>query len=319
MSNPKNFGELARTLTAYIPLLDAGEARRRINVAYVNEAMGHSWSFLLKRWTLQTEASYAIGTLNVTTGSQSVTLSVDGTWDQMWTNTPSSRKIAIQGRFEPYVITITGTNAGTLADPWIGATQAEASYMMWRDTYPLPIDCGYAKMMALYDPLQRYRIPLKNQATFARWSSQNPQLVTNTCDAIMMADMSTEAPPRPLFTMWPAIGSVRAYHGWYFRCPSFMTADAEFPFWPREYQDMIPVSAAIEHYKTPRFHSPKYLRELMSTYADWYEKAVKDFDGNPAIDSAVEDVFTGRGSRRGTNANWTPNELGFSGTHMTNS
>jgi len=318
MSNPKTRGDLVRSLTAYIPLLDHDEGARRINNAYVNEAMGHSWSFLLKQWTLQTEASYALGTLAVANGSTAVTLS-GGTWVTSWTTSPSMRRIAIQGRFEPYVITITGATTGTLADPWIGEDNAEASYLMWRDTYPLPVDCGYAKVMALYDPLQRFRLELKNQATFLRYRSQQPQLVNNFAEVIMMSDMSAETPPRPLFQMWPNVGTVRAYHGWYFRRPNFMATDAEFPIWPQEFQDIIVLSAAIEHYKTPRFHSPKYLRDLMPAYADMFAKMVKDFDGNPAIDSEIEEVFTGKGSRRGTNAHWQPNVLGFSGTGMTNS
>jgi len=298
--------------------MDAGEARRRINVAYVNEAMGHSWSHLLKRWTLQTEASYATGTLSVTNGSTAVVLSGDGTWVPSWTTAPSMRRVAIQGRFEPYDITITGANSGTLADPWIGDTNTAASYVMWRDTYPLPADCGHAKMMALYDPLARDRLKLLNQATFIRQRSSNPGLVTSYAGILMMVNQTTEAPPRPQFQMWPNVGIVRAYHGWYFRRPDYMPTDATYPDWPYEFQDMLPLSAAIEHYSTPRFHSPKYLAQFKPTYADFYTKMVKEMDGNAAIDVEIEAIFTGR-TRAGSNANWSPNVLGWSGSHMTNS
>ena len=313
MSNPMTLGELAKKLTSMIPQLDAGEACRRINLAYVNEAMGHSWSHLLKRWTIQTEASYSTGTVAVTNGSAAVALT-GGTWVASWSTSPSHRRIVIQGRQEPYDITVTGAAAGTLDSPWIGSTTAAATYVMWRDTYPLPADCGYAKLMALYDPVDNFRLLLLGQQTFLRYRGDYPAQI-NPPEVLMMAAQSTETPPRPLFQMYPASATVRAYHGWYFRRPDFMANDATYPDWPHEFQDMIPLSATIEHYSTPRFHSPKYLKQFQPTYADLYMKMVKEMDGNAAIDIQIEDIATGRG-RRGNGA-WRPNVLGFSGTEMT--
>lgn len=309
------FAEQAKKLTGYIPGIDAGEARRRINIAYINECMGHSWAHLLKRWTLQTEASYATGTLAVTNGSTAVTLT-GGTWVTSWTTSPSQRRMTIQGRVETYEITITGANTGTLGDPWIGADNAAASYAMWRDTYPLPADCGYAKLMALYDPEQHFRLGLLGQSNFLRFYNDAPGLVTMP-EILMMSNQSTEAPPRPLFQIYPAAATVRAYHGWYFRRPDYIASDAAYPDWPFDFQDMIWLSATIEHYSTPRFHSEKYLRLFKPTYADMFERMVKEMDGNSAIDRQIEDIFVGR--RRGGNGNWNPNVMAFSGTEMTRS
>lgn len=310
----RNFGELARALTNNVPL-DAGEARRRINVAYVNEAMCHPWSHRLRRFTLQTEASYNTGTLLLTPGSADVTLT-GGTWVIGWSTSPSSRRIAIQGRYETYGITITGANTGTLDAPWIGDALPAATYTMWRDTYPLPADCGFAKLMALYDPEQGFRLVFNNQATFLRYLSIDPRAV-NFPERIMMVGASTENPPRPMFQMWPAAGTVRAYHGWYFSRPDWMVADADYPDWPMEFQDMLPLSATIEHYSTVRFNSPKYLAQFRPMYADLYRRMVKEMDGNSAIDVQIEDVF-GRGRR--SNAHWNGgNLLANVGVHMTNS
>lgn len=311
-------GEQVRKLTSYIPNLSVDEGVKRINNAYVNEAMCHSWSFLIKQWTLQTEASYNTGTLNVTNGSTAVTLSVDGTWNPAWTTAPSMRRVLIQGRMEPYLITITGANTGTLADPWIGDTNATNTYSMWRDTYQLPADCGYAKTMALYDPLLRFRLTNQNQGIFLRDRSYQPWLINYPTEFALM-DFTAEAPPRPQFQVWPNPATVRAYHGWYFFRPPFMTSDAEYPKWPQEFQDMLWLSATIEHYETPRFNSPtKYLPQFKVRYADLYKRMIKDMDGDAAIDHAVEDVFTG-GRERGSNANWNPNPLAFVGTQMTRS
>lgn len=310
----RNFGELARVLTDNIPNLDAGEARRRINIAYVNEATCHPWSHLLKRFTLQTEASYSTGTLLVTPSNTAVTLT-GGTWVASWSTSPSSRRIAIQGRIETYGITITGANTGTLADPWIGDQQTAATYVMWRDSYPLPADCGFADMMALYDPEQGFRLIFNNQATFLRYLSIDPRAV-NFPERFMMVGSSTEAPPRAMFQTWPAAGTVRAYHGWYFRRPDWMTSDADYPDWPMKFQDMLPLSATIEHYSTVRFNSPKYLGQFRPVYADLYRRMVKEMDGNTAIDVQIEDVF---GARRRGNAHWSPNVMMFTGTEMTRS
>lgn len=308
MSNPLTLGGLAAKLTNYIPGIDVGTAHRLINQAYVNEAQAHSWAFLIKRWTLQTEASYNVGTLQVTNGQNAVVLSSDGTWSTGWTTTPSMRRVAIQGRMEPYDIMITGANTGTLGDPWIGDTLPAATYTMWRDTYPVPADHGYAKSIALYDPLLRAthgsgRLPMRTQGIFLRDRAAQPWLVNFPIEFAMM-NQTTEAPPRPQFQMWPAPATVRAYHGWYFRRPDFMTADAQYPDWPAEFQDMIWLSATIAWYETPRHNSPqKYLPQFKVRYADLYKRMVKDLDGDAAIDNQIEDAFTGS-PRGGSNANW---------------
>lgn len=315
MSNPKTLGELGKSLTAYIQGLDAAESIRRINNAYVNEAMGHPWGFLLKRWTLQTEAVYSTGTIAVTNPSTSVTLT-GGTWATSWTTSPSSRRLAIQGRFEPYDITIASASTGTLADPWIGASDTDASYSMWRDQHPFPADCGYTKLLGIYDPEYRFRLAFKNQSIFLRDLMVNAQYV-NIPAQFTIVDMTTEAPPRPQFRLYPAPAAVRPYWGFYFARPDFLTATSQYLRWPTEFLDMIPLSAAIEHYSTPRFYSQKYLNLYKPTYADMYAKMVKEFDGNAAIDVMIEDIQLGR--RRVGNGSWSPNPLAFVGQGMTNS
>jgi hypothetical protein len=318
-TNQKNFGELARSLTAYIGGIDAAEARRRINVAYLSEAMCHSWSFLIKKFTLQTEAAYNTGTLLVTNNSTSATLS-GGTWSTAWSTAPSSRRIAIQGRFEPYDITITSPTTGTLGDPWIGATTAAANYTLWRDIYPLPADCGYAKLMALWDVQFRFRLQFKNQVIFLRDSMWNEQLLNYPIE-FMIQHPSGETVPRPQIQVWPNPSTVRAYHAFYFSRPDAMTADAQYPQWPFEFQDMLVLSAAIAHYKTPRFYSPKYIKLYTTDYADMYRAAVKAFDGDSALDIIVEKAQTGRGHWAGSNAGWNPGalSLGYTGAAITGS
>lgn len=316
MSNPRTFSDMAKFMLENVPGLDALEARKLINRAYVNESMGHCWSFLIKRFMLQTEAVYSTGSIAVTSGSTAVTLS-GGAWVASWSTSPSNRRIAIQGRNEPYDITITAPTTGTLADPWAGADDSDATYVLFRDTYPLPSDCGYSKLMALYDTEQGFRLDNKNQSIFLREWVLQPSL-TGIPELLMVVNPTSETPPRPQFQMYPAPSTLRAYPGVYFRRPDFMAADGTYPVWPHEFQDMIPLSAVIAHYSTPRFHSEKYRKLFMPMYADMFSRMVKAFDGDSAIDIFIEEIAIGRGGRRGNGA-WNPNVLGFVGSGMTGS
>lgn len=320
MSNPLSLGDHAHRLTANIPGLDPLEARRRINVAYVAEAIARPWPHLLKHFTLQTEPMYSIGTVTVTPSASSVPLA-GGVWSTAWTTAPSMRRVVIQGRFEPYdVVTITqpgGVWTATLADPWIGGANAAATYAMWRDEYALPADCGYSSLMALYDPEQRFRLEFMNQTTFLRELHRNAQQI-NDPYCFTTVSQSAEAPPRARFRMYPAPPTTRAYHGFYFGRPDFMVADTDYPLWPIEFQDILWLSALLKHYETPRYYSPKFIALYKPQIAELYSRMVKAFDGNAAIDLVLEDISTAP-RRRGSNANWSPNVMGWSGVELTRS
>jgi hypothetical protein len=304
----RTFGELSKKLIEVVRTIDPSEARQRINLAYKRASEAHPWQHLLKRFTLQTEAPYNTGTIAVTESSASVTLT-DGTWTTSWATSPSMRRMSIAGRAEPYDVSSFGSaTTATLADVFIGDTDADAAYNLYRDVYPLPTDCGMAKVLVIYDPTLRLRLRFFNQPKFLSVRSVNPTLIS-TPECFTVVNQTSETPPRPQIQMYPAPDSVRSYHGWYFRRPSFLSTDASYPDWPEEYEDMLWLDAAIDYYRMPRNHSPKYLAEFKPWYADLFRKMKVQMDGNSAIDFEIEQAQLGRG-----NGGWNPDPSGLSGT-----
>ena len=145
-----NVGQVAQRLVAEVPSIGPKEARKRIARAIKALNEMHEWSHRLSRSRVTTEAQYATGTVAIANGGTAVTLT-SGTWDTAWSTAPSSRRIFISGRPEPYDITIASTTTGQLSDAWAGTTQTAASYVLFRDTYPLPTDCDYGDIMRIVD------------------------------------------------------------------------------------------------------------------------------------------------------------------------
>jgi len=112
--------------------------KRRINQYYQNEVVPRAgWDWLRDSIDVSLDAKVTTGTVAVTAGSVSVTLS---------SAPPSSKKgqlITFNGYPEVYRIaqhTATAT-AVTLATPFNGATAAAGTYTIWNDRLPLPVDC----------------------------------------------------------------------------------------------------------------------------------------------------------------------------------
>lgn len=303
------FGALAARLVSQIHGMATDDARMLINRAYLACCEDHSWGHLLKRFTLQTEAQYNTGTVQV---SGTTVTGTDTVWDTSWVMSPSNRKMTISGRNEPYdVSTIASATSATIADSWLGSTDAGLSYNMYRDTYALPSDCGVAKLVRIFDPL--YLRPLKNfsQTKFLTVRSISPWLCTIP-ECFTVINQTSETPPRPQIQLFPAPSAAQTYHGWYFRRPSFLTTDAQYPDWPAEFDDMIWTRALVDYYSMPSSYSRKYLAEWKPRYADLYRKMKIAMDGQSAIDFEIEQAMLGR--PMGGGANWGPDPTGLSGT-----
>jgi hypothetical protein len=301
----------AARLMDEIKTMPADEARRRVNRSYRSNSYAHPWQHLLKRFTLQTEAIYNTGTITATNASTSV--SGDSTvWVSSWVTSPSNRKITIEGRSEPYdVSAIGGATSLTLADSFIGDTDSGLAYTLYRDTYPLPTDCGMAKLMVLYDPDLRFRLDFYNQPKFIGVRASDPGL-TGIPECFTAVGLTSETPPRPQIQLYPAPSAVRAYHGWYFKRPAFLTSDGSYFDWPEEYEDMIPLLAMIEYYETPLRRSPAMLSILKPKYADLFRRMKVEMDGNAAVTYEIEQVSLGRGGV------WNPNPLSLRGSETVN-
>jgi len=287
----RTFGQHAAKLQEEISTISSAQARQYINDAYIRNCECHPWQHLLKRFTLQTEAEYNTGTIDISANTNSVALT-DGAWVVSWGTAPSMRRMSIANREEPYDVTIfPSTTSATLADTYIGDDVAAGSYNLFRDTYPLPTDCGYAKLMALYDPTRRSgddgRLWFFMQPRFIRERAFRPTL-TGTPQCFTFMQQTTETPPRPQLQMYPAPDEVRAYHGWYFRRPAIMSSDGEYPDWPAEFDDMHWIQAAIDYYSMPRHYSIRFLNQFKGMYANLFMRMKRQMDGQAAMEKQIE-------------------------------
>lgn len=289
------FGQQGARLQDVIQGIDRAEAMRRINDAYIHNAERHPWQHYLKRFTLQTEPQYNTGTISVTSGTASVALA-DGTWVTSWVTAPSSRRMSISGRGEPYDVTVIGTTtSATLADAIIGDDVVDGPYSMYRDVYAMPADCANTRLSAIYDPQQfvdpRYptdngRLLYYNQSRFLRELAFN-QTLTGIPYCFTILNQTSDAPPRMQIRMYPAPSDARTYHGWYFRRPSLMISEAEYPDWPAEFEDMHWTWAAIDYYEKPAHYSERYLARFTSNYTELFRKMKTEMDGQSAMESDI--------------------------------
>lgn len=289
-----NVAQLALRLEDEIPAIGPKDARKRISRAIQANQSAHSWSFLLKRTSIQTEALYNTGTVAVTNGLTAVVLT-SGTWVTSWSTAPSSRKIVIQGRPEPYDITITGATTGTLSEAWIGDTDADATYTLFRDTYPLPVDCDYGKLLVMWDRELNRRMDFYDFMKFAQRKFL-ANGTTGTPTEIAYVGFTSETAPRPQIEFgFEAPADVQSYHLWYFQRPAFPTQGTDVPLFPQPYEDLHWLKAAIEYGKSPRTPQ-KFVPVWQRDYDALFFKAKQVLDGGAEIDRQVESVFLGQRS-----------------------
>ena len=285
------FGEQARRLIEEVPGVGPIEARKRINLAYRRNAERHTWAHLLVRSSIQTEPMYSVGTVSVTNQSASITLT-GGVWDPAWTVSPSSRRIVIQGRAEAIDVTITSSTTATLSEVFLGATNGTATYRMIRDVYPLPSDCGLAKLMTLAEAASAK--PLRNSILpeFVRRKAASGGGDIGDPDAFTVVALTGENPPRAQVELGPQVPStVRLYRLWYFRRVPFLVNDADYFAWPEEFDDMHWLGAAIEHMESPRVRfNPLSIDRFRARYQDLYARMKREMDGSSLVEVEVRSV-----------------------------
>lgn len=296
----RTFAQFAAKLQEEIVTLTPAKARQLINDAYIKNCEQHPWAHLLKKFTLQTEAEYGTGTIAISENTSSATLT-GGAWVVAWGTSPSMRRMEIEGRDEVYDVSSFGsTTTVTLTDTYVGDDLTVGTYNLFRDTYPLPTDCGYTKLMALYDPERRAgddgRLWFYPQPKFIRYRQSDPKS-TGTPQCFTFVQQTTETPPRPQLWMWPAPDEVRTYHGWYFRRPAVMAADGDYPDWPAEFEDMIWIQAALDYYSSPIRFSQRFMAHFKVLYAEWFRKMKTEMDGQTAMDKEIEGTSSDSRSR----------------------
>jgi hypothetical protein len=114
--------------------------KRLVNEIYEDVLGAEQWDWLRGRVTLVAETALSTGTVAVTSGSVSATLSSAPALSR------AGYYFSVQGSNEVYrIISHTGAAAAlTLDVPYLGDTAAAASYKIWSDALPLPVDAREA-------------------------------------------------------------------------------------------------------------------------------------------------------------------------------
>lgn len=182
------YGSLKLRLTQMFPSVSLDLIEGFINDRYAQILGELPWSRMNVESRLVTTAPYTTGTVAVTFGSQSVTLT-SGTW----TAAMSGLGFKVTGRNEFYEFSFSTATTGTIDRPYEGTTSAAASYQIFQSVYPLPSDCVMLQDEA-FPGLLRFN---HNDWSYRRTCS----LSTPTRWSTYMEDGST--PPRLQVELWP--------------------------------------------------------------------------------------------------------------------
>jgi hypothetical protein len=102
----------------------------------------HDWQRLIVEGSLQTVAIYDTGTLALTNGLNTVSIT-GGTFTAAMTG----RKIRPTGRNENYTFTYASASTGTLDRVYEGDTDTAASFRMFQNVFELAANCDYVESL----------------------------------------------------------------------------------------------------------------------------------------------------------------------------
>ena len=188
-------GTLRLRLLKQFPGLDLDVLDGFISDRYGEILAELPWSRLDAMSVLQTSAPYETGTVAVTEGSASITLT-SGTW----TTDMTGRAFRVAGRDEYYEFVYVTATTGTLDRVYEGDDDTAASYKIWQSIYPLPADCRHlgddAFATTSLGPLRRLSRAELNVSAPTRAAYGTPDVWTSYMD-----DGST--PPRMQIELYP--------------------------------------------------------------------------------------------------------------------
>lgn len=148
--------ELRRETTSPVNRATHYDYQQAINDDYRFVTTFYNWNFLLDRYDIPLVASYNTGTVTVAVGSTSVVGVATG-WNTAWTN----KKILLSGdNEEKEVAAFNSATTLTLRYPYnsTATTLSGASYMIFQDSFPLPISPG--RDLSIVNPLFQWQ-PIK--------------------------------------------------------------------------------------------------------------------------------------------------------------
>ena len=275
------FGDHVRELRNLYPEMSPNDSDSIVWQAVKDVFSDAQWSFAIGQGWIQTEAMYETGTVLLTNASTAVVLT-GGAWVVSWSTAPSSRRIIGEGFSEDYGITITGVTTGTLDAPWPHATDATATYQMFRETYVLPSDCDESQLIVVLDPAQGGTIHVKDFGVFMRRKVEDGFTGPGVPEIAAHVGMTSTGLPQLRFH--PAPSTVETYPVFYYRKPTRPTGPTSLisPAFPERYEDLIWRRAQWQAAVHPRYRREDWF-DLQQTYWDRQFEALSSFDGGPVM------------------------------------
>lgn len=173
------------------------------------------WPFLLRKAYLNLRGAYSTGTITITNGANTITLS-SGTWPT-WA---ASGKVMVSGQIIDVATRTSGTVL-TMADNWGATTLTAQGYVIYQNEYDLP------------DNLWRFHQALPGQ----RWGwGPAAASITEVLQAENYATYSQAFPSlfsvvNQQFVCWPYPTSDAMYAYTYYARPARLTTDTDIADW----------------------------------------------------------------------------------------
>lgn len=289
MTVAQHIAELARRF----PLVGPREAEELFFYSHQQLCREHPWPFCIAEDRIVTEEAYSTGTVAVTEDGTGV-VGTDTAWETSWTTAPSTRRMIIEGRSESYrVSSISSATALTLRDAWVGETDSDLTYRMYRDVYPLPSNCGYGGEYILVDPPNNRAIKIKNYGTLMDRALRSYGVTSDVTWAARV-DLTSTGLSQVLFD--PPPSDMQVFPVFYFRSatkPSVTTAYPD-PMFPADAEHLIWKRMLLEYAKDPR-HKRSDWKDFQNDYDDEIIAAKKKFDGGAELDWILKNNWPGVG------------------------
>jgi len=217
------------------PRAGAGEIDEVTWKAVTDICGDYDLPFLIKDGRIVTEPSYSTGTISIDPDGVTVTLT-GGAWNPAWT----ARRLRSMTR-DVYDITVTGATSGTLLQPWVGTSSANLPYTMFREAYPMPEDCDFAKEIVVFDVALGVEIDFLPYETFVH--EQNDTCSTGRPRSVARGPMAESGASQLVFS--PPPSTQRVYRIPYYRKPERPTSYTEplSPTWPERFHDTVSARA----------------------------------------------------------------------------
>lgn len=217
------------TVAMNLGLLPHGNAvHPEILLRYINNRCqailsSHPWTRLNKTFTIQIPVKYDTGTVAITNGATTVTLT-GGTFTQAM----DQRRIRIATDDSFYVLSFTDGTHLELDRPYEGTSQTTAAFRIWQAVFGLPADVDYFKSISA----PRLRINLKPRSR--DWLNSEDPSRTQYGDLLLFVAYEDDATGQPQIELYRGPEVAEGVTGEYRAAFSLFGMDdqkRQFPDW----------------------------------------------------------------------------------------